>query len=533
MERERLVLPGEADLSPILIPQLLQRRLDAAAERALEVRPFDDGDRRILGAQDGRVADLDLRRHGRLRLPRGLHVLGDEHLVELLQLHALLQRRVGLLDLLVDHRLERLEGLRSRDEPAVDEERRRAVGADLVRSPRVALDRRGDLRRVLVLAPAGHVEADLLRPLLVLCVRQLLLVLEHQLVHLPELALLVGRQGRLGRGQRVGMERQGLVPPDELHLALVRVEDSLERRLDARAEGALEIGELDDGHLRLLGAGPRRVGAQVDVPRRRGGSRRLLLRGRCRRRGLSVLHQRLVEVLARDAFRQRLVGALQRRVDHRLELLDRLGSRDPLPVDVEVGRAVGAQRARLRLVRFDLVLGLLRIRVAVEAVQVEPHGSARDVRLEQLVVHLPELALLACGDRRARRERRVRMDGQRVVLEGEADVLAIARLDLLQHFDGAPAERALEIGELDDRDLRLGISFHRGCADGDVVDDFGAGREWNLRRGWPLGAQRRAHRAAGMHLHADEVTDRTAHARSYGDIPRILHDSISSAEPKQ
>ena len=244
-----------------------------------------------------------------LDLARRSDVLGDEHLVELLRLDALLQRGVRLLDLLVDQRLEGLERHGAGDEPAVDEERRRAVGAHLGSVAGLGRDGGGDLRRLLVLAPASDVEPDLLRPLLVLGVRQLGLVLEEQLMHLPELALLVRRHRRLGRGQRVGVEGERLVAPDELHVAFVRLEDLLDGRLGAPAEGALEVGELDDGHLGLLRPDPGRVGPQVDTAGLRGGRRLGRRSGRAR---LAVLHQRFVQVLARHALRQRRVGTLER-----------------------------------------------------------------------------------------------------------------------------------------------------------------------------------------------------------------------------
>ena len=289
MEGERLVLPGEADLALVLVADLLERRLDTPAEGALEVGPLDDGHRRAARAEHRGAADLDLRCHLLLRLSCGPDVLRRQYLVQLLGLDALLQSSVRLGDLLVDHRLERLERQGSGEEAAVDEEGGRSIGAHLRAVARVGGDRGGELRRLLVAAPAIHVEADLLGPFLVLRLGQLLLVLEHQLVHLPEFALLVGRQRGLGGGHGVLVEGQRLVAPDDLHVAFVCLEDLPHRRLGLEAERALEVGELDDGHLGVLRAHPGRVGAQLDVVRLRGG-RRLLLRRRSRRTGLPVLH---------------------------------------------------------------------------------------------------------------------------------------------------------------------------------------------------------------------------------------------------
>ena len=169
----------------------------------------------------------------------------------------------------------------------------------------------------------------------------------------------------------------------------------------------------------------------------------------------------------------------------------------------------------------------------VDAIGLEAIGSAREVGLEELVVHLPEFALLAGGDRGARGIRRVGMHRQRVVLEREAEVLAVARLDLLHHLDRAAAVGALEVGELDDGDLRLRVSLHRSRADRHLVDGLGTRRERRLLGGPILGAQRRSHRAAGVHLQPDEVPDRAADARGDRDVPRILHVSISSNLEKQ
>src|SRR5262249_17266396 len=51
------------------------------------------------------------------------------------------------------------------------------------------------------------------------------------------------------------------------------------------------------------------------------------------------------------------------------------------------------------------------------------------------------------------RERRVRVEVERVVAEEDADVVRVILLDLLERRDDAAAERALEVGELDDVDL--------------------------------------------------------------------------------
>ena len=246
---------------------------------------------------------------------------------------------------------------------------------------------------------------------------------EHQRVHLPELVvpLLERRHGSLRRRHRVRMEAEGFVAPDEADVVLVRLQDLLERRLDARAVGALEVGPLDDGHLGPLRPGPGAV-AGIDVARLRGRSR--LGRG-SRRAALAVLDQGLVELLLLHAARQNRVRALELRVDHRLERLVRHRARHARAVDEEVRGAVGSQPRRLCLVVADDLGGLGRVHVALVALHVEAnlarHGVhlvllervllARVVRLEQLVVHLPELALLVRGDGRLGRVGSVRVHG--------------------------------------------------------------------------------------------------------------------------
>src|SRR5205085_5986511 len=59
VEAEGLVLPDEADLTRVLLLQLRERRLDALAEGALEVREHDDRRARVLRTLDRRVTDLD------------------------------------------------------------------------------------------------------------------------------------------------------------------------------------------------------------------------------------------------------------------------------------------------------------------------------------------------------------------------------------------------------------------------------------------------------------------------------------------
>jgi hypothetical protein len=138
----------------------------------------------------------------------------------------------------------------------------------------VVVERGADLR---------HVEARLLRVALEVGPRQRALVLEQDVVHLPELlraALLERLHREVRGGAGLGVERERVVAPDDAHLAAVLVQDARRRREDAGAERTLELRDLDDGDERVLGALARLVGGDGhavahDLARRRralGGS---------------------------------------------------------------------------------------------------------------------------------------------------------------------------------------------------------------------------------------------------------------------
>ncbi len=217
----------------------------------------------------------------RRRRHLGLRVLHDD-VVDLGLGRPLGDQRLGALELLVDLGLERLERLRARQELAVDEEGRRAARADLATGRRVGLDLGLALLRVERRLELAHVEAQLLRVLLVGRAVHGLLVGEDLVVHLPELPLLAGGARRDGGRHGVGVEGQRQVAPGDADLALVLVHHLVDGRLDARAERALEVGELHDGDQRVLGALDRRA---LDLgPEDRGRVGLTLARRRGRRR---------------------------------------------------------------------------------------------------------------------------------------------------------------------------------------------------------------------------------------------------------
>ncbi len=102
---------------------------------------------------------------------------------------------------------------------------------------------------------------------------QCLLVGEHLVVHLPGLALLVGGQERLGGATRLGVEGQRLVHEHDGHVLAIGVGDLLQGRVHARAERALEVAELDDGHLGVLRALAGRVRRDGHLLARHPGAR--------------------------------------------------------------------------------------------------------------------------------------------------------------------------------------------------------------------------------------------------------------------
>src|SRR4029078_4031477 len=108
-------------------------------------------------------------------------------------------------DLFVDGRRERVIGLRARERAAVDEDRRRAGDAHQGARRLVVLDALRETAGVETLVELRLVNAEAARGRLQRRHLELALVAEHRVVHLPELALLVGAQRRLGGllGERV------------------------------------------------------------------------------------------------------------------------------------------------------------------------------------------------------------------------------------------------------------------------------------------------------------------------------------------
>jgi hypothetical protein len=122
-----------------------------------------------------------------------------------------------------------------------------------------------------------------------------------------------------------------------------------------------------------------------------------------------------------------------------------------LPI-VQVGGDLGLVGALV-----ERRLELVQVELELRGVLLDVGAGHRLLVLEEDVMHLPELALLAGGQRGLGADLGVLVHRQREVLEDDADVLGVGRVldDLVQHVGELGAERALEVGELDDRDQRL------------------------------------------------------------------------------
>src|SRR5262249_54058770 len=144
------------------------------------------------------------------------------------------------LEFLVNNAFEDLEWLRAADHAAVDEKRGRAVDA----SVRPGLQVRLNCRLELVSVDAGielrRVESQLCSAAFEIGLAKLRRIAEQPVVIRPELSLLRGAGGRLGRRSRVGVVGQGVMTIDESDLVPVGLQHLIHGRRRAQAEGTLE-----------------------------------------------------------------------------------------------------------------------------------------------------------------------------------------------------------------------------------------------------------------------------------------------------
>ena len=152
------------------------------------------------------------------------------------------------------------------------------------------------------------------------------------------------------------------------------------------------------------------------------------------------------------------------------------------PLMNNVGVDDKPERDPVRSVLLHAGLGLRVVEVGAELGQVQADllgellhlGRGQVVLvLPQLVLVLPELPLLLGRDGRFRRQPRVGVLRQRVVLEVDANLLAELVEDLPQHRLEPLAVRAFVVRKLDERDPRAGVAFHRRLRH---VDELRVGR---------------------------------------------------------
>ena len=145
------------------------------------------------------------------------------------------------------------------------------------------------------------------------------------------------------------------------------------------------------------------------------------------------------------------------------------------------------QSLGLRHICGNLCLGLFAVQVSVEAghVQADLLSIALEIcRLqlslvgEEHIMHFPELTLLAGGNGCLSSQRRILMEAQWVVLEDNADLVAIGVHNLLNGGIHTGAEGALEFTELHDGDLGVWVPLDCVIGVDLYVVDLGVFRLW-------------------------------------------------------
>src|SRR5262249_34827564 len=279
-----------------------KRNNDGNPTEALHRRGFATPGRRRQGAAKARRGShhVNETRSVRLRIllgPELLLALPHDLLVVIVRARD--ARGLGDLQLLVDDLLEGFLRDAAADVVAVDEERRRAVDAELAELGHVALDTRLALGAVLVGLELLDVEPDLLRHLdeavvahargvltARLRVRPEALVPEHVLV-LDELALHRRRAGGEVRTHHdLRVHHHVLV--NHANLTVVLLHELFEDRTDPLAVRSTKVPGLDHGHergVRTLDLTGLEIGGDVD------GERRI------RRRLVLLAHLRLLLLL--------------------------------------------------------------------------------------------------------------------------------------------------------------------------------------------------------------------------------------------
>jgi hypothetical protein len=209
------------------------------------------------------------------------------------------------------------------------EEARGAGRADAARDALLTLDDRVVLVVVERRADLRHVQTDFTGPALEVLTRQLALIREEELVQTPELlvaTLLEGLHREVVRGAGVAVEGERVVHPHDADVARVLLEQTIDRRLDAAAERALVVADLDDRDERVVRTALRRRLLDLDLVDRvriRLLLRLLRLRGRLvrlrRGRGAAVADELRVDVPRRRARLDQAARVRELAVDDLLE----------------------------------------------------------------------------------------------------------------------------------------------------------------------------------------------------------------------
>src|SRR5437660_3065340 len=177
----------------------------------------------------------------------------------------------------------------------------------------------------------------------------------------------------------------------------------------------------------------------------------------------------------------------ERGLDDFSKALDREGADQGPPVDQKARRGPEPELACLCHIRVDGAGELAAVQAPGERARVDPEvGRVPDQfralerglrRVEAVVVRpvLPRGPGAACRLVRAAGEL---VPGEREVLHDQADPARVLPQELVQRPLDPPAVRSLVVGELDDRDRRVGRAADHGRVDGDL----------DLRRGGGGGA---------------------------------------------
>src|SRR3984957_3960943 len=175
-------------------------------------------------------------------------------------------------------------------------------------------------------------------------------------------------------------------------------------------------------------------------------------------------------------------------VDQLLELWSRLRARQRAAVDKKRRGSIDTDLLASGLVGFDLAVVFRTVETSVELGGIHPERLGGNLEIsggqlaligEQSVVERPEFSLIVGTSRGLGGVKRMRMERQREIHVHYANLVAIFVVQLFQSALRRLAERALKIGELDDRDRRVLAALRRMPA---AVHHHALGLEHNLHR---------------------------------------------------